>query len=46
VLAALTEYPRIDSDYTNGRDHYYPTDARAPRVTLINALDTKPIIEE
>ena len=46
VLAALTEYQRVDNKYIDGRDVYFPTDARAPRVTLIDSLDAKPREDE
>ena len=47
VLAVLTEYPRVDSAYLDGREQYYLTDKQdAPRVTLVAALDPKPVIEE
>jgi hypothetical protein len=43
VLAVLTEYPRVDSSYIDGREHYYLTDKQdAPRVVLVPALDPAP----
>lgn len=47
VLAALTEYPRIENNYLDGRDQYYPSDSqRTPRVTLVAALDPVPVKNE
>lgn len=46
VLAALTEYQRVDNKYIDGRDVYFSIDARAPRVTLIDGLDAKPREDE
>jgi hypothetical protein len=43
VLAALTEYQRVDYKYIDGREVYFATEPRAPRVTLINALDPVPV---
>jgi hypothetical protein len=47
VLAALTEYPRVDSAYLDGREQYYLTAKQdAPRVTLVAALDPAPKTDE
>lgn len=46
VLAVLTTYPRVNTEYKDGRELTYLANQRAPRVTLIDALDSAPKTDE